>query len=473
MSDEYPFIPKEPEDVCVSIEYTPEYKSAINHINRLVHEQIYTEETMKATLDVMEMNPAHYAVYELRRKTIDVISYDLNAELEFTHQFILKSIKVFQLWNHLEEIISKYRDSILKSEISEEEKAKTLKTLAIGEIAFSTSVLDVDSKNYHCWTYRQFIIRTFDIYEGELAFSQSLIVKDRLNNSAWSYRMWVIDYWFSRYSTDPKFLKLPSDMAKPAFVESITEYSPPYAYEGGKKDEGKKDEEDETSDDVEIKRSKAPKVADMVGSWVDVDEVSNISEGFLCDGRFVPNRMLESEKEEEKGGIESSEGEHGKKISSFTSAPIISLLLSSELYFATQWLKLTASNESGWNYLKGLLIPLRSDSKPTHNRLSLWGKDERRTIIKFSIGKKKDYFCQLIPQSLVELLEIQCDIEKAFLQPYPIALFAEYVIEKVEGIDDKKLKQFCTLCDKLAFEFDTVKAKYWVWMKTLAIKSSK
>lgn len=48
-----------------------------------------------------------------------------------------------------------------------------------------------DSKNYHCWQYRQWFINKFDLLDGEIEYTNRLLLNDVRNNSAWNHRFYV------------------------------------------------------------------------------------------------------------------------------------------------------------------------------------------------------------------------------------------------------------------------------------------
>lgn len=70
-----------------------------------------------------------------------------------------------------------------------------LPTLPADEISFVTHMLSFDSKNYHVWTYRQWLCRHFAdpllTTGSELISIDALISEDVRNNSAWSHRYFV------------------------------------------------------------------------------------------------------------------------------------------------------------------------------------------------------------------------------------------------------------------------------------------
>ena len=64
-------------------------------------------------------------------------------------------------------------------------------TLPSNELSFLTRMFAKDVKNYHVWSYRQWLVRHFDLWVNELSFVDSLLQADVRNNSAWNHRWFV------------------------------------------------------------------------------------------------------------------------------------------------------------------------------------------------------------------------------------------------------------------------------------------
>ena len=50
-----------------------------------------------------------------------------------------------------------------------------------------------DDKNYHAWSHRQWVLKTYGLWDGELDVVDELLTRDVRNNSAWNQRWFVID----------------------------------------------------------------------------------------------------------------------------------------------------------------------------------------------------------------------------------------------------------------------------------------
>lgn len=54
-------------------------------------------------------------------------------------------------------------------------------------------MLAQDSKNYHVWSYRQWLVQRFDLYTAEeLKWTEGMIEEDVRNNSAWNHRFYLV-----------------------------------------------------------------------------------------------------------------------------------------------------------------------------------------------------------------------------------------------------------------------------------------
>ena len=59
-----------------------------------------------------------------------------------------------------------------------------------------------DSKNYHAWAHRQWILEEFNLWEGELEFIDHMLLNDLRNNSAWNQRHFVLSKTKDLHSLD-------------------------------------------------------------------------------------------------------------------------------------------------------------------------------------------------------------------------------------------------------------------------------
>ena len=115
-----------------------------------------------------------------------LITYETSLMDELAVQFL----KTYQVWHHRRLLVS----LILNPK---------------RELQFIQDSLEVDTKNYHTWSYRQWVLAFFggttvatdegddaesegDLWAGELGFVDSMLVQDVRNNSAWHHRFFVV-----------------------------------------------------------------------------------------------------------------------------------------------------------------------------------------------------------------------------------------------------------------------------------------
>lgn len=98
-------------------------------------------------------------------------------------------------------------------------------TLPSKELSFLARIFANDAKNYHVWSYRQWLVRHFSLWDSELPYIESLLQSDVRNNSAWNHRWFVI---FARY-TNPEKYSIKNDdvelVVEPEIVEQETEFT--------------------------------------------------------------------------------------------------------------------------------------------------------------------------------------------------------------------------------------------------------
>ena len=73
-------------------------------------------------------------------------------------------------------------------------------SLPANELDFLARMFAKDAKNYHVWSYRQWLVRHFSLWDSELPYVEALLQADVRNNSAWNHRWFVV---FGRH-TDPE-----------------------------------------------------------------------------------------------------------------------------------------------------------------------------------------------------------------------------------------------------------------------------
>ncbi|KAI8645581.1 hypothetical protein BD408DRAFT_382093 [Parasitella parasitica] len=121
---------------------------------------------------IIDMNPAHYTVWNYRQQVLFSLNANLDKELDYIDEIAADQAKNYQVWHHRQVVV----DRLNKGD---------------RELPFINSILDEDSKNYHGWSYRQWVVKRFNLWDSELSYTDDLLLLDVRNNSAWNYRYYV------------------------------------------------------------------------------------------------------------------------------------------------------------------------------------------------------------------------------------------------------------------------------------------
>jgi protein farnesyltransferase/geranylgeranyltransferase type-1 subunit alpha len=106
------------------------------------------------------------------------INAPLDVELRLMDELAIKFLKNYQVWHHRQLIV-------------------TLTRKPKAELDFIAKALSGDDqKNYHTWSYRQWLLSYFndeeDLWSKELDFVDMMLSNDIRNNSAWHHRFFVV-----------------------------------------------------------------------------------------------------------------------------------------------------------------------------------------------------------------------------------------------------------------------------------------
>jgi protein farnesyltransferase/geranylgeranyltransferase type-1 subunit alpha len=145
-----------------------------------------SDRTLQLTEHIIKMNPAHYTVWLYRFKIISTLGLPAEKEIAWLNDVALTHLKNYQIWHHRYLLMEHYHPQIASD-------AEASARLARSETEFLTKMLAEDTKNYHVWSYRQYLVRKLGMFNlQELLSTQNLIETDVRNNSAWSHRFFVV-----------------------------------------------------------------------------------------------------------------------------------------------------------------------------------------------------------------------------------------------------------------------------------------
>lgn len=164
----------------------------------------HSPRVLDLTAHIIDLNPAHYTVWLYRATTLFALSSSIKDELAWVNEVALENQKNYQIWHHRQLLISTLLDG--PSPTADEKDVhitsrESILDLARSELLFMSMMFERDSKNYHVWSYRQWLVRRLEIFPSqvhdfagpnEIAAVEQLLDQDVRNNSAWSHRFFVV-----------------------------------------------------------------------------------------------------------------------------------------------------------------------------------------------------------------------------------------------------------------------------------------
>ncbi|KAF7965616.1 hypothetical protein HWV62_42641 [Athelia sp. TMB] len=156
--------------------YTDEYRDATDYFRGIVKSGEMSPRVLELTEHIIRQNPAHYSAWQYRYKTLMAIKAPLDLELRLMDELAVKYLKTYQVWHHRRLLLTEMRKPA-------------------PELDFIARSLKEDEKNYHTWSYRQWLLAYFNddtLWEGEIAFVEHMLQEDIRNNSAWHHRFFTV-----------------------------------------------------------------------------------------------------------------------------------------------------------------------------------------------------------------------------------------------------------------------------------------
>lgn len=104
----------------------------------------------------------------------------------------LHSPKNYQLWYHRRALLEFQFDN---KKGDNNELLLHVVVVANTELRYVDKILNDDSKNYHAWSHRQWIIKRVNapsLWRDEIEYSHAQIIADVRNNSAWNQRWFAV-----------------------------------------------------------------------------------------------------------------------------------------------------------------------------------------------------------------------------------------------------------------------------------------
>lgn len=244
-----------------AIAYSDDYAETMAYLRALMAADEKSERALEVTEDLVEMNPAHYTVWLYRMGVLRALAAAgggtgvwkgkvvgveegvedeqgktkeekeegegrtlFEQELDWLNDIAQRNQKNYQIWQHRQGVILGLAGAAAGGVSSTEAAAhfaaenkhqnEQIQTLIRKEQAFIERMFELDAKNYHVWSYRQWLVRTFALWPddavaasnqqsattdircqdfGELAFTDRMLRADVRNNSAWCHRWFILN----------------------------------------------------------------------------------------------------------------------------------------------------------------------------------------------------------------------------------------------------------------------------------------
>lgn len=234
------------------IAYAPRYAEAMSYLRAVMADNEVSERALALTEDLIGMNPAHYTVWIYRMrilkglwhssKTVDaetpqIMEVDddspdakaknstgpvdenlwtnIQAELRWLEEISFRNLKNYQIWHHRHALADLLppdpQTHSTDNQLLDNRTQQILTTFVESEHIFLAHILSQDTKNYHVWSYRQwlcsrlpsFLLPSHSTPNGTSAAStyrshpevkaiDTMISDDIRNNSAWSHRYFLL-----------------------------------------------------------------------------------------------------------------------------------------------------------------------------------------------------------------------------------------------------------------------------------------
>lgn len=192
-------VPDVPAHVA-QIAYSPEFQEAMSYFRAVAAKHELSERVLSLTRAVIELNPAHYSVWDYRleicaaigNSVFDYKTVGLTPESraappigedgDWLNEFAISHAKNYQVWNYRQHLLDAanplwYRNERLVVQM----------------------VLQDDAKNFHAWSHLKWCVMTaakscptaFEPHELRGGTS-TMLEEDVLNNSVWSFRYFLL-----------------------------------------------------------------------------------------------------------------------------------------------------------------------------------------------------------------------------------------------------------------------------------------
>jgi geranylgeranyl transferase type-2 subunit alpha len=163
----------------------------LHEVIKLKKNKEFTPEAFGKCMELLKLNPELSLAWNFRREIINSNSDGdkptvIENEIKILNSVMvdLQMTKSYCLWSHR-------RWLLLELKALDQLDGSVLD----GELELVDTILKLDGRNFHSWSYRQWFRQNFTELENrwnDIEFSQKLIDRDFSNYSAWFLRSWAV-----------------------------------------------------------------------------------------------------------------------------------------------------------------------------------------------------------------------------------------------------------------------------------------
>jgi protein farnesyltransferase/geranylgeranyltransferase type-1 subunit alpha len=271
--DLIPISPDEGVHPVCTIDYPTSFRIAHDYLRACFkNHSEKSERALKLSATCLKLNPANYTIWHYRRACMEALGYfssgpavakeKIQQDLNLASQLGGDNPKNYQIWYHRRALLDAFNTLVVAPpKTTATTTAADMVTLEseflVSELDYIAQVLTHDTKNYHAWSHRQWLIQTVnqpEVFDQELLYSKlmhashellrvicpygtirivpyihtmhftlhaaaTLIQEDPRNNSAWNQR------WFAVHRSihnQPLTLEKCKEEAEFAIVQGAT-----------------------------------------------------------------------------------------------------------------------------------------------------------------------------------------------------------------------------------------------------------
>lgn len=158
------------------INYTKEYETLMNKFLNMLDDKTKYDRSQQYSIltEVISKYPQNYTAWSVRNELLKEYDYNFQEELKLLNQLSRDKPKSYQIWHS--------RMVLLLTE-----KGKN-KDFDIDELNFFRETFEIDSKNFHAWSYLLWYAKEFNRVNELYNLCLEEINKDMRNNSCWNAR---------------------------------------------------------------------------------------------------------------------------------------------------------------------------------------------------------------------------------------------------------------------------------------------